>query len=143
MTNILETEPLPSAESATPKLAGRAAFVTGATRGCGAAIARRLANLGATVRVGYSRNRNSADRFVADLLGTTRRHRAAAPYPASAATFTAIDLETTDSRHTTARKLGIPIISPAEGSVRLDEAVREAELKAYERHRESLRTHCW
>jgi acetoacetyl-CoA reductase/3-oxoacyl-[acyl-carrier protein] reductase len=76
MTNILETEPLPSAESATPKLAGRAAFVTGATRGFGAAIARRLANLGATVGVGYSRNRNSADRFVADLLGTTRHHGA-------------------------------------------------------------------
>jgi NAD(P)-dependent dehydrogenase (short-subunit alcohol dehydrogenase family) len=76
MTNILETEPLPSAESATPKLAGRAAFVTGATRGFGAAIARGLANLGATVGVGYSRNRNSADRFVADLLGTTRHHGA-------------------------------------------------------------------
>jgi hypothetical protein len=42
----------------------------------------------------------------------------------------------TDSRHTTARKLGIPILSPAEGSTRLDEAVREAELKAYERQRE-------
>jgi DNA polymerase III epsilon subunit-like protein len=42
----------------------------------------------------------------------------------------------TDSRHTTARKLGIPILSPTEGSTRLDEAVREAELKAYERQRE-------
>jgi hypothetical protein len=42
----------------------------------------------------------------------------------------------TDTRHTTARKLGIPILSPAEGSTRLDEAVREAELKAYERQRE-------
>lgn len=41
-----------------------------------------------------------------------------------------------DSRHTTARKLGIPILSPAEGSTRLDEAVREAELRAYERQRE-------
>jgi hypothetical protein len=38
--------------------------------------------------------------------------------------------DSTDSRHATARKLGIPIIRPAEGSVRLDEAVREAELKA-------------
>ncbi len=44
--------------------------------------------------------------------------------------------DATDSRHTTARKLGIPIISPAEGSTRLDEAVREAELNAYERQRE-------
>lgn len=44
--------------------------------------------------------------------------------------------ETTDSRHTTARRLGIPIISPAEGSARLDEAIREAKLKAVERQRE-------
>ncbi len=42
----------------------------------------------------------------------------------------------TDSRHTTARKLGIPILSAEEGSTRLDEAVREAELKAYERQRD-------
>ena len=31
MTNILETEPLPSTEPVTPKLAGRVAFVTGGT----------------------------------------------------------------------------------------------------------------
>lgn len=44
--------------------------------------------------------------------------------------------EATDSRHTTARTLGIPIISPAEARTRLAEAVREAELKAFERQRQ-------
>jgi hypothetical protein len=44
--------------------------------------------------------------------------------------------DATDTRHTTARRLGIPIISPTRGWARLDEAIREAELKAYERQRE-------
>ena len=39
MTNILESEPLSSNARTTPKLAGRVAFVTGGTRGIGAAIA--------------------------------------------------------------------------------------------------------
>jgi hypothetical protein len=43
--------------------------------------------------------------------------------------------DSTDSRHTTARSLGIPIITPAQGWIRLNEAIREAELKAFERQR--------
>lgn len=41
-----------------------------------------------------------------------------------------------DSRHNTARRLGIPIISPSQGRTRLDEAVKEAEMKADERQRQ-------
>ncbi|WP_019927615.1 DUF4236 domain-containing protein [Nocardia sp. BMG111209] len=44
--------------------------------------------------------------------------------------------EAADSRHNTARKLNIPIIGPAEGEVRLGEAIREAEARAAERQRE-------
>jgi acetoacetyl-CoA reductase/3-oxoacyl-[acyl-carrier protein] reductase len=78
MTSVLESEPLPSNPPTTDKLAGRVAFVTGGTRGIGAAITRSLANQGATVAVGYNRDRDSADQFVADLLTKTRPHAAAA-----------------------------------------------------------------
>jgi DNA polymerase III epsilon subunit-like protein len=42
-----------------------------------------------------------------------------------------------DSRHTSARKLGIPILTPALAHARLNEAIQEAGLKAYERQREA------
>ncbi len=45
------------------KLLGRAAFVTGGTRGIGAAIAMSLARQGADVAVGYSGNDEAAERF--------------------------------------------------------------------------------
>ena len=41
-----------------------------------------------------------------------------------------------DSRHNTARNLGIPIISPNQARNRLEEAVKEAEMKAHERQRQ-------
>lgn len=41
-----------------------------------------------------------------------------------------------DAKHNTARKLGIPVLSPAQASERLGEAIHEAELKAFERQRE-------
>lgn len=78
MTSVLESEPRRSNPPATDKLAGRVAFVTGGTRGIGAAIAHSLASQGATVAVGYNRDRDSADQFVADLLKQTRPHGASA-----------------------------------------------------------------
>lgn len=44
--------------------------------------------------------------------------------------------DATDARHTSARTLDIPIVGAAEGTARLDEAIREAGLKAFERRRQ-------
>jgi NAD(P)-dependent dehydrogenase (short-subunit alcohol dehydrogenase family) len=78
VANIQETQLLATNPATTDKLAGRVAFVTGGTRGIGAAIAHSLAKQGATVAVGYNRDRDSAERFVAELLNKTRPHRASA-----------------------------------------------------------------
>ncbi|MEB3071088.1 3'-5' exonuclease [[Mycobacterium] vasticus] len=42
----------------------------------------------------------------------------------------------TDSAHNSARRLGVIMVSPFEGTLRLDEAIRDAELKAVARQRE-------
>jgi NAD(P)-dependent dehydrogenase (short-subunit alcohol dehydrogenase family) len=57
------------AESAVrrPRLTGRVAFVTGGTRGIGAAIGHSLAEQGADVAAGYSRDRETAEAFIAKL----------------------------------------------------------------------------
>jgi NAD(P)-dependent dehydrogenase (short-subunit alcohol dehydrogenase family) len=47
-----------------PRMHGRVAFVTGGTRGIGAAICNSLAEQGADVAVGYSRDRETADAFI-------------------------------------------------------------------------------
>jgi acetoacetyl-CoA reductase/3-oxoacyl-[acyl-carrier protein] reductase len=52
------------------KLLGRVAFVTGGTRGIGAAICRSLASQGADVAAGYSGNHEAAEGFAEDFSGT-------------------------------------------------------------------------
>ena len=51
------------------KLLGRVAFVTGGTRGIGAAISRSLASQGADVAAGYSGNQQAAESFARDFSG--------------------------------------------------------------------------
>jgi 3-oxoacyl-[acyl-carrier protein] reductase len=52
---------------ATKKLAGKVAVVTGASKGIGAAIAKQLADEGASVVVNYSSSKEGAERVVADI----------------------------------------------------------------------------
>ena len=50
-----------------PRLHGRVAFVTGGTRGIGGAICNSLAEQGADVAAGYSRDRETAEAFIGKL----------------------------------------------------------------------------
>ena len=56
-----------SVEVRGAKLRGRVAFVTGGTRGIGAAISKSLVSQGATVAAGYGRNTEQAQKFLAEL----------------------------------------------------------------------------
>jgi NAD(P)-dependent dehydrogenase (short-subunit alcohol dehydrogenase family) len=64
-----DTEVWPSGTQ-RPRMEGRVVFVTGGTRGIGAAIARSFAEQGAVVAAGYSQNRDHAQH----LLDQLERH---------------------------------------------------------------------
>ena len=69
MGSIVKDEPREADEARrSGKLAGRVALVTGGNRGIGAAICRSLVSQGAAVAAGYSRNKEQAEGFLAELL---------------------------------------------------------------------------
>jgi 3-oxoacyl-[acyl-carrier protein] reductase len=58
---------LASGESSMTDLKGKVAVVTGASKGIGAAIAKRFSEAGASVVVNYSSSKKDADQVVADI----------------------------------------------------------------------------
>ncbi|MBV9818334.1 MAG: 3-oxoacyl-ACP reductase FabG [Solirubrobacterales bacterium] len=52
-----------------PQMDGRVVFVTGGTRGIGAAISHSFAQHGAVIAAGYSRNEEQARKFLSELEG--------------------------------------------------------------------------
>jgi acetoacetyl-CoA reductase/3-oxoacyl-[acyl-carrier protein] reductase len=69
VTETPATEPFPT-DDRRPRLKGHVAFVTGGTRGIGAAICRSFAEHGATVAAGYGRDSKRANEMLEEL----RRH---------------------------------------------------------------------
>ncbi|WP_226345934.1 beta-ketoacyl-ACP reductase [Agilicoccus flavus] len=70
MTDTAQTKPGLDVPGRGGKLQGRVAFVTGGTRGIGAAISSSLARQGATVAAGYAGNTERAEQFLAELTDT-------------------------------------------------------------------------
>jgi acetoacetyl-CoA reductase/3-oxoacyl-[acyl-carrier protein] reductase len=68
-----QEEPVTATQARTSrtgdKLSGRVAFVTGGTRGIGAAICRSMAAQGADIAAGYSGNTERAEMFAQDFAG--------------------------------------------------------------------------
>jgi acetoacetyl-CoA reductase/3-oxoacyl-[acyl-carrier protein] reductase len=75
MSNTTAVDPQPATQPSghdhrRPRLSGHVAFVTGGTRGIGAAICRSFAEQGAVVAAGYGRDTERAT----ELLGELRKH---------------------------------------------------------------------
>jgi 3-oxoacyl-[acyl-carrier protein] reductase len=62
-----QVDEFPSVGALGAKLRGRVAFVTGGTRGIGAAISKSLSSQGATLAAGYGRNTDQAQKFLTEL----------------------------------------------------------------------------
>jgi hypothetical protein len=63
----MSTQSIPAPARAGQQLVGRVAFVTGRTRGIGAAICRSLASQGADIAAGYHSGARRADQLCAEL----------------------------------------------------------------------------
>ena len=91
-----------SVEARGNKLRGRVAFVTGGTRGIGAAISKSLASQGATVAAGYGRNTEQAQKFLAELSAASGGAESASIRAMSGARTTVGELSARSSTATAA-----------------------------------------
>ncbi len=80
--------------SNTPKLAGKVAVVTGASKGIGTAISKALAAEGAAVVVNYSSSQAAAEKVVADITAAGGKAIAVKANVAQSADITHLFAET-------------------------------------------------